>query len=108
MPRTPEHLVETHRIARERVAAGKPAWAYTVDLSSVFHNEDMGQAERTAAIVRILRASRWVKETDDPFGRRAEVIDGLADAGDDIEEFNGWFDELYDLADYDRAWIKTH
>jgi len=35
-----------------------------------------------------------------------EIADGLAFA-DDTEEFDGWFDELYDMADYDRAWIKT-
>jgi len=106
VPRTAEHIAETHRIAHERVAAGKPAWEYTVDLSAVFHNEGMSFEEIRDAVVQILRSSKWADGRDE-FDDLIEAIDGLA-AAEDNEEFNGWFDEIYDRADYDRAWIKTH
>lgn len=107
MPRTPDHIVATHQIARQRVDAGQPVWAHTVDLRDVFHSDTLSFTERRNAIVRILRATQWVKDAD-----RAEM-DGLFDivvelaAAEDVEEFDGWWDELYDLADTDRVWIKT-
>lgn len=106
MPRTVEHIVETHRLASERRAAGKPIWDYTIDLSSVFHSDDMSFEQKRDAIVRILRASRWIKDLDE-FDNAVQAVNELANA-EDTEEFDSWFDELYDCADVDRAWIKTH
>ena len=105
MPQTVEHKVEMARIARKRIAAGKPVWDRKINLSGVFHNTDMSFEERRDAIVRILRASTWIKGLDE-FDNAMEALDGLADA-EDTEEFDGWFDELYDCADADRVWITT-
>lgn len=98
MPRTIEHIVEMHRLAQDRKANGRPIWDRKINLTGVFHNNDLTFEQRRDAIVRILRASAWMKE-------RAEV-DNLAYA-EDTEEFDGWWDELYDEADYDRVWIAT-
>lgn len=103
MPATVEHKVEMFRLARERQTQGKPSWAHTIRIGHVWGNEDMTFIERRDAIVRILRASRWVKERDE-FDSLVEVVDNLAEA-EDTEEFDGWWDELYDHADYDRVWI---
>lgn len=105
MPATPEHKAAVHRLARERVNAGRPVWAHTIDLRHVFHNDEMPFAAWRDSVVRIIRASKWVKGADE-FGKLVEAVDGLAHA-EDAEEFNGWLDELYDLADYDRVWITT-
>jgi hypothetical protein len=106
MPNTPGHKADMFGLARSRMAAGKKSWEHTINLGGVFHNESLTFTDRRDAIVRILRASKWVRDTDE-FGRLAEVVDNVADA-EDVTEFDGWWDELYDLADYDRVWINTH
>lgn len=108
MPRTIDHLVATHELARERRAAGKPIWAHTVDVSRVFHNEDLTFAQRRDGIVAALRGSSWYRQADpdDCDGVRELVDDHLAYA-ETGDEFDGPWDELYDLADVDRVWIKT-
>lgn len=98
-----EHRVEMAHLVAERRAAGKPSWEQTVSLSHI--NPDLPFEELRDALVAALRATRWVKEADQ-FGRLVEAVDGLA-AAEDREEFNGWMDEIYDCADYDRVWIKT-
>lgn len=64
MPGTIDHIVEVHRIARERQANGQPACDRKINLSGVFHNDAMTFAERRDAVVRILRSSAWVNERD--------------------------------------------
>ncbi|MEV0830853.1 hypothetical protein [Nonomuraea rubra] len=103
MPNTVEHKVEMFMLARERRAQGKPVWDRTIRIGHVWRNENMTFTERRDAVVRILRASPWVKDRDE-FDQLVEVVDNLAEA-EDAEEFDGWWDELYDHADGDRVWI---
>lgn len=105
MPRTVDHIVETHRLARQRVAAGLPSWAHRIDVSDVFHNESMTFEEIRDAVVARLRASLWLAGRDE-FDPVVEVVDNLADA-EDTAEFDGWWDDLYDAADMYRVWIRT-
>lgn len=105
MARSVEHIVAMHQLAEERRKAGKPVWAYKVDLSEVFHNDDIPFEDKRGRIATTIKASNWYRDRAD-FSNLDEIADGLAFA-DDTEEFDGWFDELYDRADYDRAWIKT-
>lgn len=105
MPRTVEHIVEVHDIATQRRAAGRPVWAHTIDLRDVFHNADMSLEQRRDAIVARLRAHRWLKGRN-VFDQLVEAVQNLAYA-DDAEEFNGWWDEICDLANIDRVWLAT-
>lgn len=105
MPRTIESLVASHTAATERRASGHPVWDRTVNLSGVFHNEEMTFAERRDAIVRRLRASGWLDDRDE-FDELVEAVEGLEQA-EDAEEFDSWWDEVYDHADADRVWIQT-
>ncbi|CRY84226.1 hypothetical protein SAMN05421776_12149 [Nocardia farcinica] len=108
MPRSVDHLVAVHELARRRVAAGVPVWAETINLAGVFHNDAMTFVQRRDAIVERLRATRWYRN-DDPYefeGVRDIVDDHLAH-GEDVNEFYGWWDELYDLANYARVAITT-
>jgi len=77
-----------------------------VNLAEAFHNDAMTFEEKRDAIVALLRNSRWVTKADE-CGRLREIVDNLA-AGEDAEEFDGWWDEFYDEAGYDRIWIATH
>lgn len=105
MPRTIEHIVETHQIARERVAAGLPVWDRRINVSDVWRDENLTFEQRRDAIVARLNASPWIKNRDQSgFDQLGDIVYNLSTA-DDVEEFDGWWDELYDHADYDRVWI---
>ena len=105
MPRTVDHIVETHQLAAARVAAGLPVWAERINLRDVFHNDNMTFVERRDAIVAAIRVTRWYRNVDEDDWLR-EIVENLACA-DDADEFDGWWDELYDQADIDRVWIGT-
>ena len=100
-----DHIVETHQIAAARRQAGKPIWAHRVDVSNVFRAEDLTFVERRDAIVSRLRVTAWVKAADE-FDELTQLVDELAYA-EDPERFDVVWDDIYDLADYDRVWIKT-
>lgn len=102
MPRTVDHIVATHRLAAERRKAGKPIWDETIDLTHVWDDDDLSFEEKRDAIVARLKTSRWFKNDPQP----QAIVDVLAQT-ENVDEFDGWFDELYDHADYARIWIKT-
>jgi hypothetical protein len=106
MARSVEHLVDMHRLAAERRAAGLPVWSATLRIKQHFTDAEHGPEFEAArdAIVAAVKASGWFRREDE-FSRLHEVVDGLADA-DGAEEFDAWLDELYDLADYDRVWVE--
>ena len=107
MPRTADHIVHAHKIARQRVAEGKPVWAHRIDLSDAFHNDTLTFEERRDAIAKRLKASPWYKDADvAEFDGVHDVVNEIGHA-EDAEEFDGWWDELYDLADIDRVHIRT-
>jgi len=103
--RTIESLVEAHRLATERKSQGLPIWAYTVDVSAVFHNDDLDFVARRDRIAEILRRSKWFTDEDES-SELHEIVDNIADS-EDVDEFDNWWECLYDCADYARAWIKT-
>lgn len=105
MPRTIGHLVDCHRAAEALRAHGKPIWSHTIDVSAVFHDDDLNFMEKRDRIVDILRRSDWF-DHEDEWSDLHEAIDNIADA-EDVDVFDNWWDELYDLADYARVWIKT-
>jgi hypothetical protein len=105
MTDSPDHRAEVFSLAQARHRAGRPVWKYTVQLAPVFHDETLTFEERRDQIVGILRRSQWFKSREDG-GAVHEYVDALADA-DDVDEFDAYWDELYDEADYDRAWLVT-
>jgi hypothetical protein len=96
--------VDTHRIARDRVAAGKPVWAHTVRIARDPESPFEVNRDNT---VRTLRRSSWLRaaESVDPFSRLSDLVDELADA-ERVEEFDMMLDEVYDIADIDRCFIQ--
>src|SRR5690242_5116817 len=105
MPATPEHTAQVHQLVEERLQAGKPVWDHTIDLTSVFHDTAAPFTDWRDSVIAILRASAWVKDTEDS-SLLSQAMDGLTYARD-LEEFNKWWDVVYDLADYDRVQITT-
>jgi len=105
MPRDIEHIVETHQLARQRVAAGLPVWDRRINIADIWNDATMSFEEQRDALVARIRISGWLVGRNE-FDRLVEVVDNLADA-EDFNEFNAWWDELYDHADADRVWIAT-
>jgi hypothetical protein len=105
MSRTIEGIVDAHRVASERRAAGRPIWDERVNLRDVFHNEAMTFEERRDVIVARLRRSRWVRGMDE-YDAVPQLLEELAETSDG-DEFDGPWDEIYDYADADRVWIGT-
>ena len=105
MPNTPDHKVEMHRLAQQRIAAGLPSWDRKISLADVFRNEDMSFGERRDAIVNRLRNSGWLDGRDEDDELR-HAVDDLAQAHD-ADEFDDVWNVIYGEADYDRVWIGT-
>lgn len=107
MPRDVEHIVATHQLAQARRNAGQPIWERTLDVSDVFHNDALTFPEIRDAVVARIKNSPWYQNRDttgfDEFGEHVEELAHVENA-DDFDEF---WDAIYDQADYDRVWIKT-
>lgn len=113
MKASPDTLVTTHQIATARKRAGKPSWAYRLNVASLFkaHRRDDNPStfeQFRDDIVNALRMSSWVKSIlkNDEFARLGELVEELSDC-DDPDDFNYIWSEIYDEADYDRCWIAT-
>jgi hypothetical protein len=102
MARSIEGIVEAHRAAAERRASGRPIWDRTINFAEVFHNEEMSFEERRDVIVRILNASKWSAINEEIDNLIYEIANSQ-----DVDEFDQYWDWLYDEADTDRVWIKT-
>ncbi len=103
MPRDIEHIVETHRAARERVAAGLPVWDRRINLADIWRNDALSFEAKRDAIVRRIRRSGWITEDNWSLDN---LVEELGDAAD-TDEFDAVWDVLYDHADADRVWIAT-
>lgn len=96
----------------ERRLQGKPQWEFTVRGFKDILSSDADLLEKRDSIVALVRASVWFNRTD---GDLAEVLDELADVGHpDIDwdegysaerHFNDCLNSIYDIADWDRAWL---
>lgn len=106
MPNSVEHKVEMFQIGQERRRDGRPMWDHKITVADFFHNDAMSFEEKRDAIVHRLRTSAWLKGRDE-FDNIVEAVDGLANA-EDTGEFDGWWDEIYDIADAERVWITTN
>jgi hypothetical protein len=83
-----------------------PAWDYRIDLRPVFRSEELTFEQRRDAIVDRLRTSSWVRDREDAGADLSTLVDELAEAAD-TDAFDRLWDDLYDEADADRAWIAT-
>lgn len=78
-------------------------WVYTIHLKDVW-GLDTAFEEKRDVIVKRLRESKWFAENQGSFIH--EIADNLEEA-EDVNEFDEWWNQLYDYADSHRAWIAT-
>lgn len=80
-------------------------WTLTIDLSEVFHAEDLEFDDKKAKIVHILRTSGWMDRSAVPNMLRT-AIDNLEHILDVVDFDHAW-ERIYDIADAERVWIET-
>ena len=80
-------------------------WAYTIRLGDIWTDERRPFTERRDVIVKRLRDSSWLLDNG-PDSSITQLVDDLAEAAD-AGEFDELWDDVYDLANTDRAWIDT-
>jgi hypothetical protein len=103
MTRNVDHIVETHRIAAELRAQGKPTWAYHLRALRYADFEESRDAFADA-----LRRSTWFREStaqDGEFSELWVLWDEIKDT-ENVDTFDFILDEIYDLADIERCHIE--
>jgi hypothetical protein len=94
-------VVGTHKMRESRMLD----WQRSINVSDVFHNDAMSFEQRRDAIVRRVRSSGWLGASDE-----GDEIHGILtdlEHSTNADEFDNLWDEMYDLADQDRVWIRT-
>ena len=104
MARTIESIMANHDAATALRKAGKPTWTFKVmGIRDILHDDSLDTEAKGKKIANTIRASRWgrsLEEGDSLFSTLEDLEDTLGD-----EDFNYWLNEIYDMADADRAWI---
>jgi len=81
-----------------------PNWIYTINLADVWGADIPFEAKRDV-IVRRLENSTWFYRTDYQLSL-SHLID-LLKLSQDVQEFDDYWNQIYDIADYDRCWLGT-
>jgi hypothetical protein len=88
MPRTIETIIEAHRAARERMAAGKPVWEYQINVKGWLSTLSAKPTnEEYAACARAIGAEVRSRLPDDFFDIGSDRY--CQDIVDFVEEFVG-------------------
>lgn len=80
-------------------------WIYQVDISPWWKNPSLTFEQERNAIVSAIKGSKWYRELGGDHSELHDVLEDLS-AAVTISEFDAAWDQLCDLADWDRAWIN--
>jgi len=129
MPRTVESIVESHRVASARRAAGKPIWDVKVPLKALLAEyagfgddltaeQAVDMSHRLHALLKMCVPEAWRQYEHDNYSMDFEDLMErfeLAAAVDfaptedctdtPCEIINWWLEELYDWGDRYRVWL---
>jgi hypothetical protein len=85
----------------------RPAWDERLDVSDVFHNDDLTLEAKRDAIVDRIKRTRWYRRSDE-YDTLREIVEELSEV-EDVEGFDCVWDALYDEADTGmwRVWVNT-
>lgn len=125
MTRTIEGIVENHRVASERRAAGKQIWDSTINIKSILREDPSNESDEHAASVanrigsaiRISVPAAWLNHESDQVDEDIlDIVEGLEALRPDsykddkdfspLDDLNGMLAGLYDWADAKRVWIN--
>lgn len=77
-------------------------WRVQIELGDIFHDDDIPFPEKRDEIVKRVREGCKAFTTYE----LEEILDSLADCEDE-DDFDTYWDDLYDWADENRVWIGT-
>jgi hypothetical protein len=80
-------------------------WQMTIDISKVFHDDEMSFEAKRDRIVAEIELSMWREITDSPLTLDT-VIAHLGVAQDEVH-FNQIWSHVCDLANADKVWLQT-
>lgn len=124
MTRTIEGIVESHRLASERRAAGKPIWDRTINIKPILKEDPDNNtkehaasvANRIGALLRSHVPAGWLDYNNDDYdddlidivegmeALKPDSYDGEADYSPQ-EDLHNMLCGLYDWADKHRVWL---
>ncbi len=83
-------------------------WKHKLDVSDLFHDDNLTVTEKGAAIAARLKAGPWMPtEAEDPNDEFLCLAEELAEV-DDEQYFNEVWSAIYDWADADhRLWLNV-
>lgn len=93
--------VDTNQLWTERT--DMPKWSHTLDLKDVWNVEDWVFEQLRDQVVKRIKASPWYDEDD---YQLEYIVSGLSTT-EDVEEFDGFWDQFYDWCDFHRVWVAT-
>ena len=83
-----------------------PHWAYTLDVSDVFHSKDLSFEQIRDAIVKHIQGNYWYARHGGVDTDLGDLVEELAEVSS-APEFDDVWNEIYNQADRDRCWIVT-
>ncbi|MBQ69650.1 hypothetical protein CL689_06285 [Candidatus Saccharibacteria bacterium] len=120
--KNPDHLVQAHRIARDRVSRGLRSWKKSIALKAIVSSiEDCEDPEKLVAgcksIASLLKAvvpeshlDMCSTEYESRISEALELLEGIdvsdfEDPDDGLSNVNYWLSDIYDYCDIHRIWI---
>lgn len=86
------------------------AWNGKLDISDVFHNDELTIVQKTWTITTRIKGARWYADAlEDTCGEFDSILEELTDAAaeGDIGWWDATWDAFYDHADALRIWVVT-
>ena len=81
-----------------------PVWHESIEIGDLWKQSLPFESMRDEVVARI-KASNWYRERDaEGFDELGMTVEDLA-AAEDVEEWDEFWDYLYDLADAARVWL---
>lgn len=84
-------------------------WKHKLNLTDVFHNDEVTLTDKTNTIIRRIKKAPWYEEAN--YNEELEeILEELNDAAEDndLHQWDSAWAAFYDIADADRIWVKTH
>lgn len=89
----------------------RAGWDHVLDIRSIWHDDDTTAQEKGRLISAKIKTQHWYNDDlDHSFNWAVEEIGEIPDdlpEDEAIEEFDGWWSDIYDWADTGRRlWIQ--
>ncbi len=81
-------------------------WKHKLDVSDVFHNDEVGFEELRDTVVSRIRTSSFYRKAARESMEFEDVVEELSEV-ETVDQFDFIWSAVYDYADYYDCWITT-